>query len=283
MDGVGRFLALVRQELAADDARLEVGGRAPTGERVVWVELEDGWRLVASFDQEVDDLEDRKQKLVTLVDSFHGTIEDLRREPRVPAVAREATARSELRLCLDVLCERAMAAAAVVVDEQSPVVWGTSTGAAWLDDAQRAAEAGRILNRAAQAGFDALEWLGRSDPVTPALPKDVRDELVARRGSLRLLVSQTTAPAARLAVLRAVALARDEDEVSVRGDDFSAITRRFGGIYRLALAFENGYSELHAESTLARALPSIERLVADLPPIDPTPAGARIFTLPRKD
>ena len=283
MDGVERFLAVIRQELAADDARLEVGGRAPRGERAVWVDLDDGWRLVAVFDQDVDDLEERKQKLSTLVASFHGTIEELRREPRVPSVAREATARSELRLCLDVLCEKAMAAAAVVVDEQSPVVWGTSTGAAWLDDAERAGEAGRLLNRAAQAGFDAMEWLGRSDPATPALPKDVRDELVARRGMLRLLVSQTTAPVARLAVLRAVALARDDGDISLRDEEFSAITRRFGGIYRLALAFEGAYSELHAEPTLARALPIIERLVADLPPIDPTPVGARIFTLPRRE
>jgi hypothetical protein len=84
-------------------------------------------------------------------------------------------------------------------------------------------------------------------------------------------------------VLRAVALARDDPDFTTRTNDFSAITRRFGGIYRLALAFENAYSDLHAEPTLARALPSIERLVRDLPPIDPTPQGARIFTLPRRD
>lgn len=281
MDSVERFLAVVRQELAADDARLELGGRPP--EHAVWVELDGGWRLVALFDGEIDDVEDRRQKLAALVESFHGTMKELQRAPPVPALAARATARSELRLCLDVLCERAKAAAAVVVDEHSPVVWGTSTGAAWLDDAARAAEIGRILNKAAQAGFDPIAWLGQADPATPALPKDVRDELVARRSALRLLVSQTAAPAARLAVLRTVALAREDGELTVRGDDFSAITRRFGGIYRLALAFEGGYSELHADSTLARALPSIERLVRDLPPIDPTPVGARIFTLPRRE
>jgi hypothetical protein len=280
MDSVERFLAVVRQELSADDARLELGGRAPRGTSAVWVELGDGWRLVALFEQDIDDVEERHQKLATLVASFHGTLEELRREPRVPAVRPEATARSELRLCLDVLCEKAKAAAAIVVDEQSPVVWGTSTGAAWLDDAERGGEIGSILNKAANAGFDAIAWLGATSPATPALPKDVREELVARRSALRLLVSQTAAPAARLAVLRALALAREEGELTVRGDDFSAITRRFGGIYLLALAFEGPYSELHADTTLARALPSIERLVRDLPPIDPTPQGARIFTLP---
>jgi hypothetical protein len=282
MDGVERFLALVRQELAADDARLELGGNAPTGTRAVWVELGDGWRLVALFEAEIDDAEDRRAKLDTLVESFHGTVDDIKRQHRLPAMAKQATAASELRLCLDVLCERAMAVAAVVVDEASPVVWGASTSAAWLDDAERASEVGRILDKAAQAGFDAIAWLSLDDSATPALPKDLRAELAARRPALRLLLSQTTAPTARLAVMRAVALARDEGDVAVRGDDFSAITRRFGGIYRLVLAFESPYSELHAEPTLTRALPSIERLVTDLPPIEPTPVGARIFTMPKR-
>ena len=106
-------------------------------------------------------------------------------------------------------------------------------------------------------------------------------------GHVRPLVALGLATTAFIALLifglGMTSLVLDQDVIAVRGDEFSAITRRFGGIYRLALAFESAYSELHAEPTLTRALPSIERLVADLPPIDPTPAGARILTLPRRD
>ena len=273
MDRIDRFLAVVQRELDADDARLELGGRDPSAE-AVWVDLGDGWRVVALFDAAADDAADKRERLAALVDSFDATLADLREAAPVPAVTRDATARTELRLALDVLCERSKAAAAVVVDEQSPEVWGTSGSAAWLDSATRADEDGGLLERAAEAGFDFASWLAQSDPVTPVLPKELRDALLARRSALRLLVAQTAAPAARLATLRAVALARAHDKATIRGDDFGAIVRRFGGIYRLALAFDSDYSELHAEATVARALPAIERLVRDLPPPSSPPPRA---------
>ena len=42
-----RFLELVARDLGADDARAELGGRAPVGPGHVFTNLSDGWRVVA--------------------------------------------------------------------------------------------------------------------------------------------------------------------------------------------------------------------------------------------
>ena len=63
-----------------------------------------------------------------------------------------------------------------------------------------------------------------------------------------------------------------------------ALARPFAGIYRLVATFEGDISLLHAEATVIKAMPIVERLVAEHPPVDPTPAGARVHALrPRSD
>jgi hypothetical protein len=58
-------------------------------------------------------------------------------------------------------------------------------------------------------------------------------------------------------------------------DGFAYLARSFAGIYVLVLVFDGAFDELRAERALALSLPTIERLVTALPPLDPTPlAGA---------
>ena len=61
---------------------------------------------------------------------------------------------------------------------------------------------------------------------------------------------------------------------------FGYFVRSFANIYLLITVFEGAFSELHVESAVLHALPSIERLLLALPPIDPSPGG-RVIRLRR--
>jgi hypothetical protein len=57
--------------------------------------------------------------------------------------------------------------------------------------------------------------------------------------------------------------------------DLHYVARSFAGIYVLVVVYDGPFEELLAKRALAHALPTVERLVAALPPLDPTPqAGA---------
>jgi hypothetical protein len=59
----------------------------------------------------------------------------------------------------------------------------------------------------------------------------------------------------------------------VSGPDFGYLARSFGGIYVLVLVFEGAFEELLAKRAVAQVLPTIEGLVAALPPLEPQPGG----------
>jgi hypothetical protein len=93
-----------------------------------------------------------------------------------------------------------------------------------------------------------------------------------------------------LLVARAIALVREHTageyvsghlRLSVRGADFGFLARSFASIYQLILVFDRAFSELHAEAAIVHTLPTIERLVMSLPPVDPTPAKGRVVRFPR--
>lgn len=59
------------------------------------------------------------------------------------------------------------------------------------------------------------------------------------------------------------------------------IARPFAGLYVVALMFEGTLSEPVALGALLHAMPTIERLVLALPPVDPTPSGgAKVLRMP---
>ena len=64
-------------------------------------------------------------------------------------------------------------------------------------------------------------------------------------------------------------------------DDLGWLARDFAGIYHVILVYDGPFSELAAAGVMRRALPTIEKLVLALPPIDPSPKGARVLPFRR--
>lgn len=63
-------------------------------------------------------------------------------------------------------------------------------------------------------------------------------------------------------------------------DDLECFARPFAGLYVLSLVCQGAISEPVAVGALLHALPLIERLVLALPPVDPSPGGAKIMRMP---
>lgn len=64
--------------------------------------------------------------------------------------------------------------------------------------------------------------------------------------------------------------------------DLECIARPFAGLYVVAMVFQGALSEPTALGALLHAMPTIERLVMALPPIDPSPGGAKVVRLPTR-
>lgn len=64
--------------------------------------------------------------------------------------------------------------------------------------------------------------------------------------------------------------------------DAECLARPFAGLYVLALVCRGMISEPVVFGALLHALPLIERLVLALPPVDPSPGGAKIMRMPSR-
>lgn len=66
--------------------------------------------------------------------------------------------------------------------------------------------------------------------------------------------------------------------------DFGYVARSFASIYVIILAYAGPFDELYAKRALSHALPTIERLVAALPPLEPPPrmGGVAALRPPRR-
>ncbi len=287
MEEISKLLEVIRKELDADDARLELGGKDP-GEGAVWCALPSGFRLVvllpdAGAERTDEELAALRERLVFLARSFDATLD--RVSP--PAPRPTGSPQHALDDALDVLAGQTSALAALVVDNDSPVFWGSSLNPRGDEDvsaAERAAEA-LALADAAELDLGAILAGTNEGPVPPELERhvaqiraDAGDERDADEWNRRLTVFAATA------ALREAC--RGEGELGTRhavhDDDLAYLARSFSGIYWLLLAFEvSQFSELHAEAAMIHALPWIERLVLSLPPIDPDGGGGRVLKLRR--
>ena len=245
---LGKFLELVQRELGAADARLELGGRDPTHPSLVWCAADRGARVVAVFDSKPADAEPLRQRLEVLTRSFFDVAGPKIRAKLNRVAADAATTR--LDGALEDLTERASAVACVVIDAQSPVIWGTN------------------LPRGDWANVPAALRLAEQAAEPPAL------RLVDRTGDL------DQAPRSWVFAARAIAAVRrrrSEDDPlpreTVRSNGFGYIVRPFATIYMMLLVFEGDFSELHAEGAVVHALPHIEHLVLAIPPLDTPPGG----------
>lgn len=281
-----RFLDLVRRELACQDAHFEFGGETPREPDRLWATVPGGWRVVARFDRLAEpDREPRSEKLQSLVEAFSGVGSVLQvRSPRFtsPSAARE------LDDALALLAEKADALRAVVIDEDSPVLWGSSEIPAGLEDAETAMWIGELADSAAAAGLDILDMvelvqLGPEqlrEQVATVEPRKLRERLIRKLPHVRELGSHRDADGwrAHFATCRAIAAVRRAPERhEAIEDDLGWLARDFGGIYHVIVIYDGPFSELLAARVMLRALPAIEHLVLSLPPIDPTPKGARVL------
>jgi hypothetical protein len=239
-----RLIALVRRELNADEVRvIEPDEEPPEGALVA--QLGNGKRVMATFAANVDDREAKHRRLEILAESFAESF-------RVTSASRPPPAQS-LHAELEGLAKRAEATDALVIDAQSPVVWG-----------------------AAEDEEAAPHLLARDNVIS----------LDAHRASGERFSNQTNASRDPPASTRAVDAVRALPEIATlhRGghlhqsfveEGFAWLANSFAGIYVVVLVFDGAFEELRAERALAISLPVIERLVTALPPLDPTPvAGA---------
>jgi hypothetical protein len=122
-----RFLSLAKRELSADDVRLlDPGVEPPEAANVVVVRLADGRHAVASFATAPSDLNVLTRRLAMLA----GTFEDLLVSTGADRQKARSPIGSSLHEELKALAVRARAHDVVVIDGDSPVVWGCASIAA---------------------------------------------------------------------------------------------------------------------------------------------------------
>jgi len=248
VEGLLELLELLRRELDAADARAEVGGRDPTDARLVFRDLPSGYRVVVVFDEPPPDRAATEARLGLILDTFAGVGDELAQAER-PVLRSLATRR--LHDALAALASRTSATAALVIDDSSPVVWGSS-----IPELQETDVGGAI----AAAGTIPGPW-GDSDASSEAW----RRHPLAARAVAHLLDTLGGDPEA-------------DRRKAHHGDGPRYLARGFG-IYLLLLVFDAEFSELSAEGEMIRALPTIEHLVLSLPPMDPPRRGGRVIPL----
>ncbi|PRP93253.1 hypothetical protein ENSA5_43480 [Enhygromyxa salina] len=286
MEHLQRFLDLVRHELSCDDARFEFGGRSPEQADSVFAEIPGGWRVVALFAAPLDDPAQPEAKLAALVESFAGVSGLL--QVRSPRLATPAANR-EIDDALAVLAAKADALRAVVIDEDSPVLWGTSEDTPGPEDVEIAMWIGELADSAAAAGVDIVELVGLDEPtlakrLAKLTPRKLRERLQRKLPVIRELGSHRGPDdwPAHFATCRAIAAVRraPENHEAIE-DDLGWLARDFAGIYHVILVYGGPFSEIGAAGVMLRAVPAIEKLVLSLPPIDPAPKGARVLPFKR--
>jgi hypothetical protein len=251
---VARFLALVRRELGAHDVRVLAADEVEApgdASRELRCSLPDGLTVLARFEQALPDRDAKQRRLEMLASTFDVVVEEVSQAPKSRPSPAQALL-DELRA----LCERASALNALVVDANSPILWGAArprdvVPADWAAPAPGGTEApanedgGDTIARASRSALEAV----RAHVDMSALRKGKRVRHVEREGEAPFLAHS------------------------------------FAGIYLLTLVFAGEFDELRAERAVLEAMPRVERLVLALPPLDPPPReGARAIAIrrPRK-
>ncbi len=283
-----RLIEVVRRELGAADARIELGGEPPTSESVVWRPVSNGFRAVVVFDEPIEDPRGLGAKLETLLESFSGIASMSEEQLGLPALSARRSLDDELAH----LAEKSAAIRALVIDDRSPMVWGNSESPRGEEDIETLLLTAGAFERAREHDLDLGELLvleadAMAERVRIAISsEDEAARLIRHLGSIRDAGSRPDLQRwrAQVASARAVASVRSDEAGSrrllVHEEGLGFISRSFAAIYRLMLVFDGEFSELHAEAAIVRALPIVERLVLAVPPVDPPPEGGRLLKWP---
>lgn len=285
-----RFLSLAQRELSADDVRLlEPGEEPPAADNVIVARMGDGSHVVASFAEPPRERDVLERRLAMLA----GTFADALATPPSDRMRARQPVVTSLHEELKALALRARAHDAVVIDGESPVVWGCAS----VKSSPRA-RTNMLLRDVSDRELSAHD-----EPSTPTPLHVVPDEsgpladATAPTGVLRM----APPPAESTPMITG---AHDEDDDDVTGAE-PEVTQRaiaairelpslellrkgkhlrhvsregtyylvlsFSSIYLLCLVYDGEFDELRAERAAQESLTRIERLVLALPPLDPDP------------
>jgi hypothetical protein len=297
-----RFLTLARRELSADDVRLLAAGETPpAAENVVLARLADGQHVVASFASPPKDVDALTRRLAMLASTFADalaapTSERMKSRPPVVISLHEE---------LKALALRAQAHDVVVIDGDSPVVWGCASissspsarnemllrdvsdrelsardepsspaGVAGLHAVPAADDSGPLQDPTAPTGM-----LRMAPPPVESAPMLLHDsghdfghdhEPGAHDQADEPEITRRAIGSIRaLPSLDLLHKGRHLRHVSRDGSYYLVLS--FSSIYLLCLVFDGDFDELRAERAAQESLARIERLVLALPPLDPDP------------
>lgn len=244
-----RFLALVRRELGAEEARVLEPDDSPAEDAcTLYGRLPDGRGVAARFAEPPTERDAKQRRLDMLASTFDTFVEEAppSRKPR-PPVSRS------LHDELVALCERAAAVNAIVIDAHSPVVWAA----------------------AHPEGVVAQPPLASS----PRVAESPANEDGGGEPRMATLSRRAVHEARALPELAALRRGKHVRHV-VRTGETPSISHSFAGIYLLLVVFDGAFDELRAERAILEALPRVEQLVLALPPLNPSP-GAGVIALRR--
>jgi len=274
------MLELMRRELEAEDARIQLGGARPESPRELVHEIRANAYVVVRFAEPPEDAAAISERLTELSHAFAGTVRDAIEQldttlPRVPNGDELVEVLADLRdIC--------GAALAFVIDRQSPVIWGCSDPGLGLRDRPAALRLSEALDELRSHGVDPLSAAAATEQSNESQLTSLSSG--ARRALQQAEQAQAGGASQLLAAVEALAaLGGGDEETSEQPTDTQpgVASKEFGNLYRVVLVFTCEYSPLRIEGVLRRALPVIERHVLELPPLDPTPKGGRVVPLRR--
>lgn len=278
-----RFSALVRRELGGSDVRLlDATETPPFADNVAHHRLPDGRTVLVTFENTPENIEALRRRLSILVSTFAEALADpsgdkfrAARPPVSTSLFDELKALANRAQCIDV----------VVIDADSPIVWGSARKGVLP------ARSGVPL-----ADVSAPRLVSKDDPSAPELVDasaaaagpnghaavaNVEDE--GDEGAVEYALTTVRALAGFAGggnVHKGRPLRHTEVDVEKK---MAYLVLSFSGIYLLVLVYRGTFDELRAERAAQEALPRIERLVLALPPLDPEPQPAgQVVSLRRR-
>jgi hypothetical protein len=182
---ISEFLEVVKRSLGAKDVRLLNGDEAPySGSEALVCELPAGQLLAVSFAEAVANQDSARRRLEMLVRAFSSTLATAAGETP-PDVPKARALNDELAA----LVERAGAIDAVVIDANSPVVWGGAScdlGEMVDEDGERepdnviridrqsaAARRSELVDRARELGVRMFEALAIDPRAMTLVPREI--------------------------------------------------------------------------------------------------------------
>lgn len=281
-----RFVTLAKRELGADDIRLlSIDEATPDAGNTLVTRLGDGRHIVASFNDAPKDRDALERRLAMLTSTFEGALT----APTSDRTRARMPVGTSLHEELKALAARARAVDAIVIDTDSPVVWGCASVPARprarnelllreVSDRELSSQVGddqsgelpEILSPHQDVAAESATDVSSTPPRAPLESSYVMSEIAEEDVPEESEATKRAITAIRaLPALEGLHKGKHLRHVEREGAYYLALS--FSGIYILVLVFDDAFDELRASSAASESLPRVERLVLALPPLDPEP------------